>query len=304
MAAKQGRKIAVVGGSGNIGTPTIGALLAKGVHTITAISREESTATFPEGVVVIKGSYEDEPFLLSALQGQDVLVLLLGIQAMPLQEAFIRAAAKAGVTWVLPTEFGSDITPSKLRAESSMLQAKHKYRDLSEELGLKWIAIVNNPWLDMTLPIGAWGVDFKRRTAKLYNGGNTKMITTTIEATGKGTAGVLSLPEAELAEYKNSALYLQSFRISQRDLLQSAFRITGTTETDWKIEVVDAAEAVKVANAEAAQGNHMAGLTAFFVNHLREGYGGDYGDKVGDMRKLGIGPEDLDRILKETIEKV
>lgn len=78
------------------------------------ISRAKSTAAFPGEVIVKRGSYEDESFLLSALQGQDALVLLLGIQAIPLQEAFIRAATQAGVAWVLPTEFASDIAPSKL----------------------------------------------------------------------------------------------------------------------------------------------------------------------------------------------
>jgi uncharacterized protein YbjT (DUF2867 family) len=43
----QGRKIAIVGASGQLGKPTIKALIGLGVHTITAIQRSEATSTFP-----------------------------------------------------------------------------------------------------------------------------------------------------------------------------------------------------------------------------------------------------------------
>ncbi|KFZ22738.1 hypothetical protein V502_02779 [Pseudogymnoascus sp. VKM F-4520 (FW-2644)] len=69
MADKQSRKIAIVGGSGSVGSPTVKALLSHGIHTITAISRSESTATFPSSVIVKRGSYNDEEFLTKALKG-------------------------------------------------------------------------------------------------------------------------------------------------------------------------------------------------------------------------------------------
>ncbi|KAM0330122.1 hypothetical protein ACHAQA_004295 [Verticillium albo-atrum] len=300
--SSQGRNIAIVGGAGQVGTPTVANLLKRNIHTITAISRPDSTATFPAGVIVKKGAYDDEDFLVSALQGQDVLVLQLSLPGMATQGAFIRAAAKAGVPRVLTTEFGSDVAPTKVR-ETPMLQEKIKYRTLVEELGLKWIAIVNNPWLDMTLPLGVWGLDLKNRKATLYDGGNTKIITTTVETTGKGTAGLLSLPEDELKAYDNGALYLKSFRVSQRDLLDSILRVTGATEADWDIKVEDAASAMEQLQKVLAAGDESAGLPMFFIMHLREGWGGDYDEKVGDLKRLGIEPEDLDFFTKQAVDK-
>ncbi len=145
MSAKQGRKIAIVGATGNIGLPTLTSLLEYGIHTVTAISRPDSKATFPAGVQVVKGSYDDEAFLLSALAGQDVLVLQLNYYGEKYQANFIKAAAKAGVRYVLPTEFGSD-PYARLVQESPFLSSKKQYRDLAEEVGVSWIAIVNNPW--------------------------------------------------------------------------------------------------------------------------------------------------------------
>jgi uncharacterized protein YbjT (DUF2867 family) len=123
MSDKQPRNIAMVGGSGQVGTPTVAALLDVGIHTITAITRAESTSSFPPTVKVLKGCYDNVAFITSALQGQDILILLLGVTAPPnVGINFIDAAAKVGVPWVLPTEFGCDIGNEKLRDKVPNLQ--------------------------------------------------------------------------------------------------------------------------------------------------------------------------------------
>ncbi|OAF59755.1 hypothetical protein VC83_04044 [Pseudogymnoascus destructans] len=124
MADKQSRKIAIVGGSGSVGSPTVEALLSHGIHTVTAISRSESTATFPSGVTVKIGSYNDEEFLVVALRGQDVLILQLEFMALD----------------------------SQIRCESwctiGLMAMKNKYRDQIDSLGVSsWIGIVNGPCL-------------------------------------------------------------------------------------------------------------------------------------------------------------
>ncbi|PTD08129.1 hypothetical protein FCULG_00005827 [Fusarium culmorum] len=44
---KQGRKIAIIGASGNVGAPTVKALLAQGIHSITAVQRLGAASKFP-----------------------------------------------------------------------------------------------------------------------------------------------------------------------------------------------------------------------------------------------------------------
>ncbi|OHE94900.1 hypothetical protein CORC01_09819 [Colletotrichum orchidophilum] len=305
MPEQQGRKIAFVGASGNLGGFTLKALLDKGIHTITAVTRAQSSTALPAGVIVKKGDYADEDFLVSAFQGQDVLILQLSFDSyMTAQAPLIRAAAKAGVKWVLPTEFGSDLAPSKLLEVSPLVAGKKQFRDLVEELGLSWIAIVNNPWFDWSLGQGFWGIDIKNRSARLFDGGNTKFITTTIGTTGQGTAGVLSLPDAELEQFRNKPVYLKSFYISQRDMLDSILRATGTKEADWKVEVLDAAAVVAESNEKFKQGDHAAVLVGFYVNHMREGWGGDYNAKVTDLSKLGLAEENLDEVVKRVVKEI
>jgi len=304
MASQQGRKIAIVGATGTIGTPTLAALLAKGIHTITAITRGDSSSIFPGGVTVQKGSYTDMDFLISALKGQDVLVLMLGHMGIAQQAHLIRAAAKAGVPYVLPVEYGSDLEAAPLVGAIPVLANKKHFRDLAEEEGISWIAIINNPWIDWSLAQGSWKIDIKSRRATLFYGGNTKFVTTTLGATAKGIAGALSLPEAELSRYKNRPFYLMSFRITQREMLDSVMRATQTTEADWAIESVDGDELVYGAKEAMAKGNLPLVMDALHVAHMKEGMGGDFIAKVTDMQKLGIEPESLDEVVKQVVEKV
>ena len=75
---KQGRKIAIVSASGTIGGPTLAAMLGTGIHIITVLSRTTSDTSFPAGVQVKKDNYNDQSFLISALQGQDIVLLTIG----------------------------------------------------------------------------------------------------------------------------------------------------------------------------------------------------------------------------------
>jgi hypothetical protein len=164
-------------------------------------------------VVVKKGSFADESFLVRALKGQDVLLVIVPIPNMDLGNLFIYAAAKAGVPYILPTEFGVD-TP-KVGNEHSVMALKLARRRLIEELGVSsWIAVIVNFWLDANIQSGLLGVHVGNRKAEIFKGADSKISTTAVSRSGEGIAVLLSLPEAELAQYKNTSYYLSSFELS------------------------------------------------------------------------------------------
>ena len=121
-----------------------------GKFNLTAISRQDSTATFPPGITVQKGDYKSAEFLQSALRGQDVLIITLATMTAPeVQSDLIAAAAKAGVAWVLPNEFGQDGANAELCAAVGVLGKKARYRTEIEELGVSsWIGVASNLWFD------------------------------------------------------------------------------------------------------------------------------------------------------------
>ncbi|OAL43132.1 NAD(P)-binding protein [Pyrenochaeta sp. DS3sAY3a] len=304
MPNTQGHNIAIVGATGTIGSVTLEALSKAGQHKITPISRNESNATFPSGLEVKKGDYGSESFLKSALSGKDVLILQLGIFGYENQTAFIHAAAKAGVKYVLPTEFGSDPYAPFVKG-FPMLAAKKKYRDLIEELGMSWIAVVNNPWFDWSLSQGHWGVDIKERKATLYRGAEGKFNTTTLRHVAEGVAQLLSLPEEKLREFANSPVYLSSFETTQRDILNSAIRATGTQESDWEIVTVGADVAIQECREEVAQGNHMAFIKEFYITHMTEGSGGNYQSKaIKDAKTLGLNEDNIDEEVRAVVQEI
>lgn len=100
------KNIAIIGASGSVGKPTLAELLKIGKHNITVISRSSSQAVFPPGVEVRQGDYDDDAFMQSALSGQEVLIIMLAFAALPQQDRIFEQAARAGVRYVLPSEYG------------------------------------------------------------------------------------------------------------------------------------------------------------------------------------------------------
>ena len=105
------RNIAIAGASGVIGEPVIDHLLQAGKHNITALTRSGSKADFPDNVKTAKVDYEDKSSLVSALAGQDVLLICLSVATpIAVEKRLVEAAAEAGVQWVVPNEWSPDIT--------------------------------------------------------------------------------------------------------------------------------------------------------------------------------------------------
>ncbi|KAK8090836.1 hypothetical protein PG994_000341 [Apiospora phragmitis] len=310
--SKQPRNITVVGAAGNLGSAILSALLAQGIHTVSVITRADSKSIKDRilaaaGVArVHRGGYDDAAFLAEALKGQDALVLAVGHGGYDAQEPLMRAAARAGVAWVVPCEFGSDRTNARLFADvgALLMAAKEKHRALAEELGLRWLGVVNNPWLDFCMRGGYFGVDAGQKTATLWTDCTAKANLATLDRVGQSLAALLGLPQDELAaRYGNSWIYFSSFRASQRHLFESVLRVTGTTEKEWQVTHKSLEQDVRrQAAAEEANGNPFARAMLLFPLTFAEGYGGDYNDKLVDYELLGLEKEEnMDEVIKKTI---
>ncbi|EMT67888.1 hypothetical protein FOC4_g10000696 [Fusarium odoratissimum] len=204
-------------------------------------------------------------------------------QLVELQEPAIRAAANAGVPYILPSEFGPDPFAVQLVEENELLIAKKRIRDLIESIGVSsWISIAVGPWLDAGLNQGLWGIEPKTRNATIWRGADAKINTATISHTAEAVAAVLSLPEAELAKYKNKAVYTPSFT---RDVNEVA------REYEDKI----------------SQGDGVAPFVKFFITHFLEGHGGDFNHKVHStelekLEQLGLHKEDLVQAIRVALQ--
>lgn len=94
---------------GTLGKYIAEELMKTGKHIVTALTRSGSTNKLPEGVKPITVDYDDETSLVEAMKGQQILIITLAVTAPPgTQSKLIKAASKAGVSYIMPNAWGSD----------------------------------------------------------------------------------------------------------------------------------------------------------------------------------------------------
>jgi hypothetical protein len=94
-------------------------------------------------------SYDDHASIVKALQGQECLIISLAVTAPPdTSEKLFRAAAEAGVKWVLPNEWGGDTSDEKF---NQIFLGRNDQRDVITKLGMSWIGVACSFWLVLNI---------------------------------------------------------------------------------------------------------------------------------------------------------
>ena len=120
---------------------------------VTALTRQDSTSTFPDGVHVHKTDYDSESSLAEAFKGQDAVVSVIATAALGSQSKIIEAAAQAGVKRFIPSEFGVNVLKLEDGGMKKILGAKVKARELLEKIAagnkdFTWTGISTNLFFD------------------------------------------------------------------------------------------------------------------------------------------------------------
>ena len=286
-------------------------LLKTGKHVVTAIARASSTSKLPEGVQVARVDYsgDDDAALVEALRGQQVLIITMAVAAPrdAIISKLVRAAAKAGVPYILPNWFGHD-GANKTLCNDSLLSHNHDSICAEiESLGISsYLLLVCNFWYEFSLGGGPdrYGFDFKNRSIVLFDDGNVAINTSTWPLCGQAIANLLSLKELPddetdrsptLSKFRNGSIYISSFRLSQRDMFESVKRVTGTTDADWTITHESAEQRWKDSQAALQQGNTKAFTKMLYSRMFFPNGDGDYQSSRGLHNDLlGLTVEDLD----------
>lgn len=281
-----------------------------------AITRGDSSSTIFSGVEIKRVNYDDHSSLVEALQGQDALIITMGVLAPRDQQTkLIEAAAAAKVAWILPNEFGNDNTNPILLRDVPINASKTQYRDQIERLGVSsWVGICCNFWYDYSLSRGNFSIDVKNGTATLWDDGKTRANTSTLPQVGRAVTSLLSLkvlPDNEqdtslcLIHYKNKFAYIASFCLSQHEMLDSIMRVTKTTEQDWKISYRPVEEVYKEGIELFQKGDFKGMIGGMYGRNFFKDNAGNYELTKGpDNEKLGLPKEDLDHFTKIAVDAV
>lgn len=244
------------------------------------------------------------------MKGQDILIITMAIAApRDQQNKLIEAAAEANVSWILPNEWGSDTAHPAIQRNPTVARKLSVPKDI-EKLGKSnWIGVVNNQWYEWSVGVGSlgYGIDVPNKKAQFYDDGNMKTVTTTWPRVGEAVAKLISLPVSgaspSLNDFKNQRVYISSFFLSQREMLDAAQRSTGTTDKDWEITKVSPEAIYEKGVEEIKRGNFQAASTVIYAGNFIPNGGNDYIHHKRTLNQIfGLTEEDLDKATKDAIE--
>ncbi|KAL7907436.1 hypothetical protein GGI35DRAFT_487146 [Trichoderma velutinum] len=301
MAAIQ--KVAVLGGSGNLGPHVINGLLDAGFE-VTVITRLESQATFTNRVRVSRIDITSKEAVESVLQGHDALVSTISPAAAGDQRTIIDAAVAAKVRRFLPSEFGVDLRRTEERSLGWILANKVNVTDYLSEV------VQKNPWFTWTgLAVGIFfdwgiktrfllGINAKDKTGTIVDSGNKPYAATHVSFIGEAVAAILKKPE----ETANKYLTVFSFATTQNEVLKIFEEESGSK---FQIAHVKGSDLIKAATDSVAKGDYANSVIPYVQYTLLSDdsqdpvdIGKNDADSLGVKDKLSI-RESIKRELSE-----
>ncbi|EHK18083.1 uncharacterized protein TRIVIDRAFT_67296 [Trichoderma virens Gv29-8] len=307
--------VAIVGAGGQVGKHIAEELLKTGKHNVTAITRFGSDSELAAGVKVVQVDYDDEQTIVDALKGQQFLFISLAVTApKDTQAKLIAAAAKAGVSWIMPNSYGLDLANKEVMKDTLGAPAAEAGVAAVEKAGLSWVYMTCSFWYEYSLSMGdSWyGFDIPNKKVTFFDDGKTRINTSTWRQCGRAAAHLLSLKELPddendqsptVSQWRNKGLYISSFLASQRDMLDSLNRVLGTTDGDWQIEYEPSDVRYKRGLQIFQTGNLVGFALALYSRAFYPNGDGNYEAKQGLANKaLGLPEEDFDEATKLAVE--
>jgi hypothetical protein len=307
--------IAIVGSSGHCGGAITSAILSGKKPKLTAITRPDSKSALPSGLHDIKKvDYSSLSDLTTALQGQDVLLCCLSLDADPtMLYTLIDAAIAAGVRFIMPNEWGGDISNEAVSRDTFLLDRFKAVRDHVEKNGkgkTSWIGCACGFWYEFSLAgtDARYGFDFAKKKVTFYNDGRLKINTSTWSQIGRAVAQLLSLPMdrdettgtgAVISDWANRAIKIKSFSIDQQQMFESVLRVTGDKLEAWTIGHEDVVARYDRGRQLMQEDQRMLGFCTCLYS--RNFYPDALGTKF-DNELLGLPEEDLDAATKMAVE--
>jgi len=214
------------------------------------------------------------------------------------------------VPWILPNEWGADSADANLVRDVPAFQKGPQQQESIAALGKSsFVAVSTGFWYEWSLAADAcYGFNFANREVTLFDEGRTKISTSTWPQVGRAVASLLSLPvqasggETCLEQFRNKLVYVSSFCVSQRDMLDSVLRVTKTSMEDWKVSKEPVKERYSKGNVAMQQGDRQGFARMMYSRVFFPDYCGNVEAKTINTL-LGLPKEDLDEATKAAIQR-
>ena len=237
-------KVVLVGANGKLGPWILNALLAANEFKVTVLSRKSSKSKYPESISIahVSDDFPNEE-LVEVLRGNDAVVVAFAGSGSDVQIRLADAAAQSGIKTFIPADFGSCDSSSPRALELIQLYTEKKVvrehlQQLSTKTNMSWTSIVCGHFFDYGLQSGLLSFDLQQRKARRFDDGKVKWSTTTLATIAMAVIRVLQKTQ----ETKNRMLYIQSFCVSQNQILTS---LEIATSEKWNVEEVDSNDFIR-----------------------------------------------------------
>ncbi|THZ93226.1 NAD(P)-binding protein [Aureobasidium pullulans] len=274
------KNVAVVGASGNFGTPITQALQASGFK-VTIITRETSTTVHPADISTVRTEYTLEA-LTKALNNQDAVVCVVGPGGVPLQKTFVDAAEAAGVQRFIIDDFGWGPDARGFPEFDAIHAIRREGWDYAakkakDNKNFTWTGLTaGNPidWAMKRFPL--MGFDISKHEAIIYDQGKERFTV-------------------------NRFLKVQSIQTCQNELLDAFERITGEK---WKVARLTSKELIEKGKEEnkACVGGWVLKLAVSHLYDVGQGRGMVAPSrKESDAELLGVKEESAEDIVAKLL---
>lgn len=294
------KRVALLGADGKLGPAIMHSLLASGLQ-VTVLKRESSKSkdSYPSGVQVtrVPDDFAVEK-VTEVLRGQDGVVVTIKGSQIEIQQQIAQACVEAGVKRFIPADFGScDSSSQRTKDLVPLYKRKTELREhlmkLAEQnSGFTWTSIVPGHFFD-------WETEFlhiwvKERKAEILDDGETKFSASTLSRIGEATANVFSNLEAT----KNKMIFVQSFCVTQNQVIKAYERATNST---WNVEKVDSKTYEAQEKAKADDGDLESVENLVWILGTEDA-NWEKKDTFA-MNSLGLEDEDLDSVVKAVVAR-
>jgi len=296
------KRVAVIGCNSRIGPDIIAELEASSLFTLTLLQRESSKPAPPHSsstkVITLSNDFPSEQ-LISALQGHDALVSALPGSAVEPHKNLANACIKAGIKRFIPADYGSVDSSDSIVAELVPLYKQktavreHLTQLSSQHPDFSWTSLVCGHFFDYGLQTELLAFNVPKATAEIFDGGDVKWSASTLAQIGKAVVGVLRKPE----ETRNKMLYMQSFCVSQNEVLAELEKVSGKK---FKDEQLSSEEYIKGKKDAVDKGDRDATEQMVAVLGLTRANWTREKEFANDL--LGLKEENLAEVVKKTYD--
>lgn len=230
------KNVLVFGASDTTCAPILAALRRRRKFKLAIAMRPgSSVSAIDPSVAVHIVDYHSPISLDAAFKGQDAIVSGLTIFAVPIQQAIIDAAIRAGVKRLIPSDYGINTThPSAGTAIPTTTMKRDTIAYLRQRQGLgasrlSWTAICVESYPDWAMRTGYFGGDSTPLAAQLLGDETSHPEATNLARIGETVAKCLEKP----VETSNRYVYIHSVHVTQAKVSKAID--TASTHT-WRKE--------------------------------------------------------------------